>query len=114
MMIKYWRSRNIMDTKGENVECTVKQLFSFLHKSRLNVSSKNKIPVWAPVSFRGTRSAANVENIYCMVFDIDDGLVYWDIETKTLTDRGGVSSRRPPRHDLDARERPGRRSGRSC
>ena len=82
MLIKYWRSRNIMDTRGENVECTVKQLFSFLHKSRLHVPSKNKVPVWAPVSFKGTRSAANVENIYCMVFDIDDGLVYWDIETK--------------------------------
>ena len=77
--IKYWRSKNILDTKGEVVTCTVADMFKFLHHTRFNVPSKNKIPVWAPVSFTGTRSASNVDMVYCLVLDIDDGYKYIDI-----------------------------------
>lgn len=82
--IKYWRSRNILDTRGQNIESTVLDFFKFVGASRLNVPSKDKVPVWAPVTYRGTRCTANVENIYFMVFDIDDGLVYWDIEPQIV------------------------------
>ncbi len=83
--IKYWRSRNIKDTKGENVETDIQGLFSFLHKTRLRVPNKQQIPVWAPVTFSGNRAARNVEKIHCLVLDIDDGLKYWDIEPKLRT-----------------------------
>jgi hypothetical protein len=78
--IKYWRSRNIKDTKGENVRTDINGLFRFLHKDRYRIANKQDIPVWAPVTFSGTRSAKNVQDIYCLVLDIDDGLRYWDIE----------------------------------
>jgi hypothetical protein len=83
--IKYWRSRNIKDTKGENIETDIQGLFSFLHKCRYNIPSKQQIPVWAPVTFNGTRAARNVQDIHCLVLDIDDGLKYWDVEPKLRT-----------------------------
>ena len=72
--IKYWRSRNIKDTKGENVTTDINGLFRFLHKDRYRVPNKQAIPVWAPVTFDGPRSAKTVQELYCLVLDIDDGL----------------------------------------
>lgn len=39
-----------------------------------NATDKNKLPLWSPAVFDGNRAQANVIEVSCLVYDIDDGI----------------------------------------